>query len=57
MESTESAAPAERHAGWNGILVALVGWQILYDPGRAGMSPSGRWWGGRIRSRRTARIG
>ncbi|MFU0441827.1 low temperature requirement protein A [Streptomyces sp. KAI-26] len=37
------------------ILVALVCWQILYDPGRAGMSPSGRRrWGGRIR--RTARI-
>ncbi|MFI8352555.1 low temperature requirement protein A [Streptomyces cyaneofuscatus] len=38
-----------------GILVALVGWQILYDPGRAGMSAAGgRWWRGRIR--RTARI-
>ncbi len=38
-----------------GILVALVGWQILYDPGRAGMSPAGgRWWGGRIR--RTSRV-
>ncbi|MFJ4824686.1 hypothetical protein ACIP5L_15550 [Streptomyces bacillaris] len=33
------------------ILVALVCWQILYDPGR---SPSGRRWSGRIR--RTARI-
>ncbi|MFD3972785.1 low temperature requirement protein A [Streptomyces cyaneofuscatus] len=34
------------------ILVALVGWQILYDPGRAEASPAGgRWWGGRIRHR------
>ncbi|XMN11343.1 low temperature requirement protein A [Streptomyces griseobrunneus] len=53
------APPGVRLAAWAtiGILVALVGWQILYDPGRAGMSPSGRWWGGRIRIRRTARIG
>ncbi|WP_267880697.1 MULTISPECIES: low temperature requirement protein A [unclassified Streptomyces] len=36
------------------ILVALVCWQILYDPGRAGKPPSGRRWRGRIR--RTVRV-
>ncbi len=37
-----------------GILVALVCWQILYDPGRAEAPvPGGRRWGARIR--RTSR--
>ncbi len=38
-----------------GILVALVCWQILYDPGPAATSRSGRRRGGRIR--RTVRVG